>query len=640
MIDPLLFFTAILVAGLLLATASVIALSGRLRHSEWVLSLSISALIGAVIYSWASTGAVDFPPEILSRGWIWSRDEAVALHLNWVADPAGFAAVLFLAVTALALAIFGSSDRKGGKLFGALGLSVLGASIAWISGSPWLALIGVSVALIGGVLSFASQWRDDAIADVATRYAKENARALLIAVLGAAMMASVGENISLAPSAEINLPDPLALPGMILFALGLLLIIGFSPLQGWSARGVGENPALRFACARMFPALAAAAVFWRARGSLEALEILPAVSWSVLALATLTALTAFLQADWQRALSIWFSAVVLASVGLLGIAGPWSALAALFAAVGAAAPIGMLAEALQKGGTASNANKQKAASAKVFLFAAVYAGICGPGFVGAGAWMQAFLGTRELPVAQAALGAVLLFITMAGLRVAISAGRTKDHAQIPMSTWLAAALPWVFTMGWIWSGSLTGGLLPDGADVLTVAVLPTLYASSLSGIDPEAGAPVAWTTLGGVTFAAGLFVWLLFRNETDGTAKLRKAYPATTAALAESEWVDKVGAALSLSLRWVGAQAEEFIDRKFWADQFPSFAAHALRRISALSAALDGGVSRWLPRVSKIAVGAPSRVFQLIQSGDAQWYLFFAIGSALAILLNFLRVNA
>jgi hypothetical protein len=53
---------------------------------------------------------------------------------------------------------------------------------------------------------------------------------------------------------------------------------------------------------------------------------------------------------------------------------------------------------------------------------------------------------------------------------------------------------------------------------------------------------------------------------------------------------------------------------------------------------MDGHLYEKSGSALRRGVEIPGKLLQLVQNGDVQWYLFFAMSCALAILIHFLRV--
>ncbi|MCM2322535.1 MAG: hypothetical protein NDJ90_04665, partial [Oligoflexia bacterium] len=79
------------------------------------------------------------------------------------------------------------------------------------------------------------------------------------------------------------------------------------------------------------------------------------------------------------------------------------------------------------------------------------------------------------------------------------------------------------------------------------------------------------------------------------------------------------------------------IDVKAWREWLPRGIARAIERVAAAAAFVDSLLSARLRTGLAKAVELPARGLQLLQNGDVQWYLFFAIGSGVVMLVYYLR---
>jgi hypothetical protein len=79
------------------------------------------------------------------------------------------------------------------------------------------------------------------------------------------------------------------------------------------------------------------------------------------------------------------------------------------------------------------------------------------------------------------------------------------------------------------------------------------------------------------------------------------------------------------------------LDRKAWSGWFLTGLGAASDRAAAwVSRADAAGTSRIEAGLAK-AIGVPAKLLQLLQNGDVQWYLFFAVCSAAAMLIHFMK---
>jgi hypothetical protein len=112
--------------------------------------------------------------------------------------------------------------------------------------------------------------------------------------------------------------------------------------------------------------------------------------------------------------------------------------------------------------------------------------------------------------------------------------------------------------------------------------------------------------------------------------------PRFSAFVTSGYGVDVALSRLRAGLAWIGGASARIFDQGMWESKVPELLGRGLRRGAAAFAAADLSLSRGIGTLIRGSVDLPSRALQLIQSGDVQWYLFFAVGSGVAILAHFL----
>src|SRR5690606_33852073 len=99
---------------------------------------------------------------------------------------------------------------------------------------------------------------------------------------------------------------------------------------------------------------------------------------------------------------------------------------------------------------------------------------------------------------------------------------------------------------------------------------------------------------------------------------------------------DRASAAVLALLGKSGASIQRWIDVKIWQEGIPGALYWMLSRVTRAFAWFDGRLIRAVDAGVRRSTEGPAKLLQLIQSGELQWYLFFAIGSGFAVLLHFL----
>ena len=107
--------------------------------------------------------------------------------------------------------------------------------------------------------------------------------------------------------------------------------------------------------------------------------------------------------------------------------------------------------------------------------------------------------------------------------------------------------------------------------------------------------------------------------------------------VASGYFIDEAGAKVVVGLDRVGGWLRDYVDGRLWNRWIPELLGNTLQRAGTWASVAD----EWIARSSRDAVvritDAPTRLLQVIQNGNVQWYLIFALGSGFAILVHFLR---
>ena len=98
---------------------------------------------------------------------------------------------------------------------------------------------------------------------------------------------------------------------------------------------------------------------------------------------------------------------------------------------------------------------------------------------------------------------------------------------------------------------------------------------------------------------------------------------------------DAAFSALLRGLLRVGKGVDAGTHQKLWGSWLPSAFAGTVRILARPSFRADVRIRRAIERGAAGSADFPGKLAQLVQGGDVQWYLFFAIGCASAILIHF-----
>jgi hypothetical protein len=283
-------------------------------------------------------------------------------------------------------------------------------------------------------------------------------------------------------------------------------------------------------------------------------------------------------------------------------------------------------------------HKKRAIWVKVGTFIGAAAGTGVVGFISATGGVYWIAESMNLP------GVVTLFLLAFFLFVLLGwklAWRIVKLDKVSNASWLSilSLFVWIFlSFGVIWTGFLTGGVLPGGADRIMNSLFDELFGSKTADItdisDFILASGLYW---GALLFAFIAAYWSAGRRE-DRWQTLANTFPKTSQFLALGYGVDSLMSRALWAVKWYGNFSENLIDRKIWNRWIPHGLSKGIKFFSEAISEFDVRLSSVLGTSLQKLVDIPAKVLQLIQTGDLQWYLVFALGSGFALLSHFLKI--
>jgi hypothetical protein len=427
--------------------------------------------------------------------------------------------------------------------------------------------------------------------------------------------------------------------GALLLLFGLLVQFQPFPFLGGLVRSEGPPRFFQPILLQLFPALAAAPLFIRLDEGLRSDVSFKIFGACALASSLLATVSGFFQERWRSGVLCWISASLCLSLGATAFASPKAGLLLLVTTVMGATALIFGFASLEEKAAANPATQARALWAKVLLFAgiATATGVVGSASAGSGiGWIASNL---ERPAIAAVSGAVLLIWAIYGWRLAWKAAQVSSASNAP---WRWILLPLFFVVmgtGLVWDGTLTGEALPERMDRVYDSITTFFFHAApegrLSSEDLITVSIIYWT---GFLLAIGCAYWISQKREKeeDSWKVLRAKMPGAAAMIASGYGVDRL---VSLIFRFVtrfSRAAQSMIDERFWVNLVPSLATQGLRATGRAAARTDERQSKRLSRIVSETVEVPGKVLQLIQNGDVRWYVLFATGMGVSILVHFL----
>jgi hypothetical protein len=518
-------------------------------------------------------------------------------------------------------------------------LSTAGVALAWNSSTPWLGFFGITAAMAGGFLAHSVRWELAEDAQTAIRYLRERAFGVVLAVLGACVLAGYRTAVSFADGAHLVAGGGPAWQnslGAFCLAGGLFLQLQPFPLLGSALGQSSARLPARVLLARLYPAWAAFAILFRFEPDLRAVGIFPVSGWIALGSAVLSAFAGLLQSDYGVGFSLWISTLFSLAITVLSFSGQQTAFPVLLCAILGAFVLSMSAGALELGGGPSQPHRKRAITAKTVATVAALAGTGFAGFSSSGAFVN-WLGEGWGRPPVLALEILAVFLSCAlGWKILFQVCRSGIATRAGWGTLLAPVFPLLLSLALFMDGTLSGGLVPDSPDTVMSPVLKVLFpATDAAGSAAHADFPAPLAVYLGSLLVAAVAAYFLSKK----TKAVDAGFPKLGAFIRSGYGVDWLAERVTAALRTVGAKGEAWIGGTFWNRWLPTVVE---RGLGASSRAVSGA-DRFASEKGAIGIAraaeVPAKILQLVQNGDVQWYLFFGIGAGLALLAHFLMVR-
>lgn len=634
---------ALLLSMLLSLTIGIVLIAWGKKIPQsgvWLGWFALIALLTGLISSGQVFVEEGWKPRQWLRGWIWPHDQVGAITIGILEDAMGLCmATLFVLVSMVLLANRSilQKEARPDRFYSALVISVSGALLSWLSGTPWTAFIGLALCVFGGFVCMGSRWTLEKEARIASRYGAERAWGLGLAILGACGLAVsrsalVWENdtIWLIP-ATVSLVDQ---AGTGFLVLGLMIQLQPFPLSGWVISPSEVPVPWRILLAQVFPAGAAFAVLIRLDPELRAIGVYPGLGWVHLGSVVFAVASGVTQASWRLGLGAWISSGFSLAAAALAFSGPWAALSLLIGTSLAALALASSGLILELSGGTGVSGRKKALWAKATCFSAAAAGTGVLGFVPAGGWVHWLAQMWSDPTHVAALSLVLYLSTVLGWKLAWNIARSKHNPQTTWYSVLSALFCIVLSLGVIWNGAITAApLSSDGGEQILPSLLDFFFRETRDKPSEEAVIGAFWVFNANVVLGVATAYWVARKREP-----LRSKTPAMqriTAFLSSSYGIDALLGRVIYEIGRIGAWTQELLDQRIWGKWIPQWMNQGIRYTASSATRIDRRFSWGLEKSVQHAVEVPAKMLQLIQSGDLQWYLFIAISAGLAVLVHF-----
>ena len=623
-------FVFTFIAGIAAAIAGLRP-GGKKGFGDGLLWLSVFLLAGWLAFAWRAHGIWNGEVAIWHRGWVGSPKVVGAIQAGIIRDQVGLLSVSVMTLVVLFIGLNRNmlqGELRKERLFSGFIFGLFGASLTWVSTTIWLSLIGICCASFGGLTCLATRWHEGSVASVAVRYARERVWGILIAMVGSLFLAGSGASFLLQNheywTSEL---------GAWILAVGILILLSPYPLLGWTVAKTDHFGITQMLGPQIFVGWAAMAILIRYHEQFTAVGVFPSLGWVALASVLITAMGGLVEVDWKKMIARGVSSSLLLSVVLLSMVGQTAGVAFLWGST-----ISLIVLALC--GTRTFDLEERVRPKVAFLFATFVAGWFGTGLIFSvasnGLLLVSLVETRTLAPHLLFFFSYFLVAALIWKVVwKIYSERRSGAGGVVSEISLLGLL--LLASGWVWTGSGSGGVLQNGVD----SFMPSFLAGMYSKVSTD-GARSEWVTLLAITFLIALgalfLAYILQFSRRKKWDLVENKFLKFKEVLVDGRALDAFfGNAFNIVLS-IENKVEHIVGEVMWQKGILKFVSSFGYRLSIFALWIDRGVVTFVAKTLRISIDVPAKALQLVQNGNVQWYLFFAVGTGLAILAHFLIV--
>ncbi|MBL7715883.1 MAG: hypothetical protein JNL01_10505 [Bdellovibrionales bacterium] len=622
------------------------------RKGDWLVWIFMVVQMAFLILSWRVQ---------IEAGWSvshWALSWVDSANLDKAAGPMGPTIAFIrdpfqLAVWSLATIIFLlllinqeilHFEERPEKSHASLILGFMGVLLCTSAANFWTLALGGSWVILSGWTAFSSNWELEREADLATRFIREKGIALGLLVVGAVMVHGSGIPLSWNKSLIQWLdsyPNAIAVKvGGVFLLMGTLFLSGGFPWLGWSQMNSRQSLVKRTLFGVVLPSLVAMMTLVRLDPLFRGIGVSHWMGWVCLSSAFLLALSAMSQLKKEA-----YFLQTMAAVLSLGMAGGFFSSAWITASILLGAYLIALAAAMvlsfSSVATAepdsSRVSSETFSTVALFISGLLIAGFFG--FVSSPGFLKSYLAI----LASDGWGAVAFFsvahlmVAICGFRMNFGSKPAASGAPAPVYVkWMTALGPFylfILGMAWIWTGAMTGEIVPGLMDQVSVSLLDQLFGQKSIQLDANSaeGMGVYW----GVFVLSFAISYWMTRGNPDRFEKWVQSSPRFAGFISEQIGMDRLGNGLMNLLVRFGSAVENLIDGFLWKKSIPGATKWVLRILGQGFGRADSELRKRIEWSTARGFAGAAWAVQRIQGGKLQqyWYLSLFAGITLVVAL-------
>lgn len=617
------------------------------RKGDWLVAIFLVVQVAVLILAWRVQIESGWNGMTWLLTWVDSpaTEKAVGPMIGLIRDPFQLAVSSLVTILFLLLLIDQNivhSSEKPARTFSAMILGYMGVLLAMGSANFWTLALAGSWIVLSGWLAFSSHWETEREADLATRFLREKGIAMGLVIAGGLMLN--GSGIPLAWTKSLftwvdSFPSHLSIKvGGFLLLVGALFLSGGFPWVGWTQMNSRQSLVKRTLFGLVLPSVVSMVALVRLDPLFRGVGISQGMGWVALSSAFLLGLSAISQLKKES----YFLQTVVA-IFSLALAGGFFSSAWITASVLIGAYLIAMATSMvlsfpvvaKEQPDSSRVSSETFSSLALFASGLLFTGFLG--FVSSPGLLKSYLGilaTEGWP-AVSFFALSHLLIGICGFRLAFGTKAATTPAPVYVK-WMTALGPfYLFVLGsaWIWTGAMTGEIVPGLMDQVSVSLFDELFGQKSIQLDVNAAEGMG--TYWGVFVLSFAISYWMTRGNPDRFEKWVQSSPRFAGFVSEQLGMDRLGRALIALLIRVGALFETVIDGFLWKKTFPMATKWVLRNLGSIFGKMDSQLRRQIDRATAQSFSGAAWVTQNVQGGKLQnyWYLSIFAGITLVVYL-------
>lgn len=561
-------------------------------------------------------------------GWIWPRDELGSIHVGYGIDLFTYGITMAIGLAVILRAVIYPLPRL---IAPSLLIGVTGLFLCWSAKTYGLAMIGLVLAILSGGMAMIGSYQDADDDHWIAQFLKRNVIGLVIAFIGSFGLLSLGCTLDFTDASieawtkqagEVSLQVSIS---MVL--IGLFLVV--TPFTTQSSLAKKNRLHVVDFCLflAIFPAVSALSIFQKFHAHLlttGTLQIQGVVS-SVALLFLIVPL--FFKSKAIEVFKHYCTLFPLIALTALSYSGVWPFYILTLSFVVFSLMSAFLISSPKNGWSTG------------LLFFAIYGWMGGFGFSAASGYLQLFQQSEEfLPyLIPAAIG--LLLMQVKAWKIFLDYQKTAETGVSPWWKLLSLQILLLIPLGMIYTGTYSGGALSAGIDTVPALLeVPWVkfYHDKLPQIDEQEfiiSSSIHW-----VIFILSLLIAVFTQPKPNEEGEgLSRRFPRVRGWVDSGMGFDRLHDYLSSQFEAAGFHLKETISKNVWERALPAVFDGFFSAMRSFGGRLDRLSAALSSEKMKVLIEAPSKLVQLSQNGDLQWYIFFGIVWALVLLVHFIR---